>query len=30
MIAPGERVIVHITRYDYERKQIFGRIVEQW
>lgn len=28
--SPGDRVMVHITRYDYDRKQIYGRIVARW
>ena len=27
---PGDRVIVHITRYDYTKKHIYGRIVARW
>lgn len=28
--SPGDRVMVHITRYDYDRRQIYGRIVAHW
>lgn len=28
--SPGDRVIVRITRYDYDRQRIYGRIVARW
>lgn len=28
--SPGDRVIVRITRYDYDRQRIYGRIIARW